>query len=73
MELQYELEADVCCPSCGHEEVFVEPGAGDFYDGPENICGKCFFTFAVKFYGPAGIQKKNAVLKAKQVIMNANK
>lgn len=38
-------ESDLYCPKCGLKSVYVECGAGDYYDGNKHICINCESTF----------------------------
>ncbi len=35
------------CIHCGKQEVWIEQGEGDYYEGPQHICSACGSFFAV--------------------------
>lgn len=44
----YEREYEKCdyfCPNCGHREVWIERGAGDYYVGEDYYCTHCDHNF----------------------------
>lgn len=43
---------DLHCPSCGQQNVFMEEGEGDYYEGPTHYCNTCNYTFSMPSGGP---------------------
>lgn len=47
---KYE-KSDLFCPRCGKQTVFVDTGAGDYYQGPRHVCLECVEAFGCQLYG----------------------
>lgn len=41
-------ETDYRCLYCGEESVYVDPGDGDYYVGPQYLCAACGGTFSLQ-------------------------
>lgn len=39
--------SDLACPSCAERTVWVDAGAGDYYEGPAHLCINCSSTFTM--------------------------
>ena len=42
----YEL-TELYCPLCGKQDVWVETGPGDYYEGPQHACADCGASFTI--------------------------
>ena len=77
LEVKYELghsyretwnATDLYCPSCGAKKVWVESGAGDYYEGPGHLCVECGADFTMPRLGLGNSwqdkQRREAILGA---------
>ena len=39
--------SDLHCPHCGKRSVWIEEGAGDFYEGSTHLCRNCRSHFSL--------------------------
>lgn len=47
-------ETDLFCPNCGKQNVWVESGEGDYYQGPAHYCISCEWYFTMPGIGTPG-------------------
>jgi len=45
-ETEVEL-SELFCPNCGKQEVYIEAGEGDYYQGPGHYCKSCNAEFTI--------------------------
>lgn len=58
-------KADIYCPRCGHKEVWIEDGVGDYYCGPQFLCIACDSVWTMQ--GPLTASNKNTLKKLDQL------
>lgn len=58
---QWAHKPELHCPHCGEKSVWVDLGAGDYYQGPQHLCLGCEWEFSLDMgpisrHGPKGYE-----------------